>query len=138
MERPSSPFEKKHEFRVGAALLFFSLALFLFSSLLFAEDPLTVINGRVKEVRLGSRELVLSYRNPVSGKLEELALQVDEHTGFGQDVGSRHGTSPRLEDLKTNDPVSVDYQEEGGTHLRRAVRISRVPLRGVPEEISRF
>ena len=42
----------------------------------------------------------------------------------------------RLADLKKQEPVTVDYLEDGRT--ARALQIKRVPMKGVPKEIRRF
>ena len=88
---------------------------------------LKVVNGRVKAFGLEEKLLVLSYRNPANRQSEELTLKVDRQTGFNEVL--------HLKDFRVNDPVSVDYEEIPGG-IPRAVRISRVPLRGVPKEIS--
>ncbi len=83
----------------------------------------------MKEVSPRKQELVLSYRHPVSGEVEELVLKVDEGTGLNK------GT--RLEDFKEGDPVSVDY-EENPSQIPRAVQVKRVATSGVPDEIAKF
>ena len=85
---------------------------------------LKVANGRVKEIRLEKSEIVLSYFHPVSRREEELVFEVDGRTGFTRET--------RLEELKKGMPVTVDYEEVGGKN--RAVRVSVVPMRGVPFE----
>lgn len=77
----------------------------------------------MKETSIEKHELVLSYRHPVSGQMEEQVFKVDAGTGFPEGV--------RFEDLRANQPVSVDYREDSDGHTR-AVRIRRVPLRGIP------
>ena len=86
------------------------------------------MNGRVKEVRAADHQLILSVKHPATGETKELALQVDERTGFKKGI--------RLEDFHPNDPVSVDYQEVSGGNSR-AIQIRQVPLKGVPDEIRR-
>ena len=83
----------------------------------------------MKEVELSRNELVLSYRHPVTGRIEELVLHVDSQTGFSE------GT--RLENLHVNDPVSVDYVDGVGK-TARAIRVGRVPLKGVPFDKAPF
>lgn len=109
------------------ALAFF-LALLAFLPSVGADISTKVMNGRVKELRLGESELVLSYRNPVSLQDEELVLGVSEGTGFSEGV--------RFEDLREGEPLSVDYEEHSdGT--ARAILIKRVPIRGAPAGLSR-
>ena len=98
----------------------------VFSSLTDA-SPLKVVDGRVAEVRSKERELVLTYRHPVTRREEKLVLQVDQGTGFYEGA--------HLEDLHPNQPVSVDYEE--GPSGPKAVRIRQVPTRGIPKEIHR-
>ena|GEM_PF-5723718 len=86
---------------------------------------LKIVDGRVAEVRSKERELVLAYRHPVTRREEKLVLQVDQGTGFYEGV--------HLEDLRPEQPVSVDY-EEGPSGLK-AVRVRQVPIRGIPKEI---
>lgn len=97
--------------------------LFLLTSQAAAGEASRVVNGRVKEVGLETNELILSYRHPVSGQWEELVLNVDNQTGFGEGV--------RLQDLRGSDPVSAEYQEDP-SGLARAISIRKVPLTGVP------
>ena len=94
-----------------------------------AESVFKIVNGRVKDVSRTDEELVLSYRHPVTGEVEELVLKVDDGTGFSQ------GT--KLADFKEGDPVSVDY-EENPEGTPRAVQVKRVAIRGVPNEIVQF
>ncbi len=108
--------------------VFCNALIFLSVSLLFplgarAEQVLKVMDGRVKEISSEKHELVLSYRHPVSGQMEEKTFEVDTATGFPEGM--------RFQDLRPNQPLSVDYQEgpQGKAH---AVRIRAVPLRGVP------
>lgn len=65
----------------------------------------------------------------MTGREEKLGLQVDTGTSFNQGL--------HLGDLKAGDPVSVDYEEDPDGILR-AVRINRVDVSGVPEEIAQF
>ena len=123
MKRPSTLCGKK------CALKFPRYPFFLFIFGLFAlaqacaEPPLKVVGGRVKEISSEEGRLTLSYFHPATGRDEELVLTVDSHTGFSEGV--------TLGDLRRNDPLSVDYEEnEEGRVL--AVQIKRVPLRGIP------
>ena len=90
-----------------------------------AQETLQVINGWVKEIRAGEQQLILSYRHPVSGKTEELVLQVDRRTGFPKGI--------RLEDLRRNDLLSVDYRIFSGAAraFPEAVRVERISVKGV-------
>jgi hypothetical protein len=93
-----------------------------------AQPVLKVVNGRIKEIRPEEAVLVLSYSHPVSGKTEELSLQVTEKTGFQEEV--------RLEDFEKEDPVSIDYEEKENS-LPLALLVKRVPVKGVPKELAR-
>lgn len=120
---PSAPFARKSALkRVG-----FALALLLFAANVASEAALKVANGRIKEVGLERNEVVLSYLHPVNGETEELSFKIDPQTGFSGGF--------RLEELKRNEPVSIDY-EENSEGLKRALLIKRVPLRGVPVDHS--
>jgi hypothetical protein len=94
-----------------------------------ADPVLKVVSGRVKEIRLAQKELVLIYPHPVSRKEEVLFLQVDESTGFAEGI--------HFEGLQPGTVLSVDYleNERGGT---RAVNVKKVPLKGVPIEKNPF
>lgn len=109
--------------KTSGMLLFLS-----FLPTLEAQQPLKVVNGRIKEVVREKQGLVLSYQNPVTEEWEELTLQVDERSGFQEGI--------QLEDLREGEPVTVDY-EDRQDGIGRIVLVKRVPLRGVPEEISR-
>lgn len=91
-------------------------------------STLKVVDGRVDEVSLEENRLTLIYRHPVSLEEEKLVFEVDKETGFSEAV--------RLEDLKKGEPLSVDYEEESDAKAR-AVLIKRVPIRGIPKDISR-
>ena len=79
-----------------------------------------VVDGRVGEVRLRKKELVLVFQHPVTQKDEQLVLEIGKKTDFSEDL--------RLKDLKPNEPVSVDYEEKS-QGKGRAVLIKRVPIR---------
>ena len=113
----------------GAPTVFF---IFLLLSLPFsahAEPAVKIVNGREKEVRLSEHQLVLFFKRPATGQMEELVLKVDEGTGFKKGF--------RLEDFRPNEPVSVEYEEIPGQGPR-ATQVRKVPLRGVPNEIHRL
>ena len=86
------------------------------------------MDGRVKEIRAPEGKLVLSFIHPVTGNVGEMVFEVDSHTGLPEGV--------RFEDLKPEEPISVDYLEEAGT--KRALLIKRVPTSGVPIEKNPF
>lgn len=88
-----------------------------------------MVNGRVKEVRVGKGEIVLSFRHPVSREEEEFRIRVDGGTGFDEGLG--------LEGLKEGMPLTVDYREDREGNAQ-AVRVSEVPLSGVPVEKNPF
>ena len=103
--------------------------LFAFPFSGHADPVVKIVNGRVKEVQLREQRLVLSFRRPATGLVEDLVLQIDGQTGFKKGV--------RLQDFRPDEPVSVDYEEASGS-IPRAVQVREVPLRGVPDEIRRF
>ena len=107
----------------------FFLCLLLFLPFGRAESVVKIVNGRVKEVRLSEHQLVLFFKRPATGQMEELVLKVDEGTGFKKGF--------RLEDFRPNEPVSVEYEEIPGQGPR-ATQVRKVPLRGVPNEIHRL
>jgi len=93
-----------------------------------AEEAIQVLDGRVEEVSPARSELVVLYYHPVSRNLERQVFRVDSATGLEDGL--------RLADLRKQDPVSIDYLEDGRT--ARAIQIKRVPMKGVPKELRRF
>jgi len=107
-------------------ILLFALVLLLPAS--WAERSIKVVNGRVKEIFVKESRLTVTYEHPVTQKQEDLILKVDLGTGFGDRL--------RLEDFRSGEPISVDY-EESPSGEGRAILVKRVPLRGVPKELVR-
>gem|GEM_PF-4738780 len=79
-----------------------------------------VIGARVAEVQLDKKQLTLVFQHPVTQKDEQLILEIGNKTDFSENL--------HLEDLRPNEPVSVDYEEKS-EGKGRAVLIKRVPVR---------
>ena len=116
---------------MGQRLAFnlFLVLLLVSASGAAAEDVLKVVNGRVKEIRAGEGVIVLYFLHPVSREEEELPIHVDGGTGYDEGRG--------LKDLKKGMPLTVDYREDQEGNAQ-AVRVSEVPLSGVPVEKNPF
>jgi hypothetical protein len=110
------------------ALSLFILPLFFLSDA-GADPVLKIVSGRVKEIRLAQKELVLTYPHPVSRREEVLFLRVDEATGFAEGI--------HFEGLQPGTALSVDYLESEKGEAR-AVSIKKVPLQGIPIEKNPF
>ena len=105
-----------------------AIGLIVFTTLAYASSPVKVIDGRVDKVNLKENKLTLAYRHPVSREEEKLVLELNKETGFSEGA--------RLENLKKGDLLTVDYKK-GSETKAQAILIKRVPIRGIPKDLSR-
>jgi len=99
-----------------------SLSLFLITQTALAQHVQTLA-GLAVSVDSGRRELRVMFEHPVTGEDVVKIFQIVPSTNFKN--------VKKLEQIKPNDPVSIDYQETGNGKLD-AVYIEVIPLKEMP------
>lgn len=97
------------------------IIFFLFSQVAGAQ-VLQTLSGFAVSVNPAARELRVLFEHPVTGENTVKVFQVQPNTGFKN--------VKRLEQIKPNDPVSIDFEEEGDS--LKAVYVEVIPLKEVP------
>ncbi len=99
-------------------------SIFLFASIPASANPvLQTLSGLVLSVNLNTSQLHVKFEHPVTGESELKIFDVDNRTGFKHVKG--------LNQIKPQDPVSIDYEEKTPDQLK-AVYIEVVRLNDVP------
>lgn len=104
-------------------ILVFVLLVVLVSIPASANPILQTLSGLVLAVDLNTSQLRVQFEHPVTGENELKIFNVDHTTGFKHVKG--------LNQIKPQDPVSVDYEEKTPNDLK-AVYIEVVRLNDVP------
>ena len=81
------------------------------------------LSGIAVSVDLKLQRLEVSFEHPVTGENTLKVFQIEPGTGFKN--------TKRLDQIKPNDPVSIDYQEAAGNELT-AIYVEVIPLNTVP------
>jgi len=100
-----------------------ALACMLGSVPASANPVLQTLSGLVLSVDLRTSELHVQFEHPVTGENLLKTFTVDNRTGFKHVKG--------LDQIRPQDPVSVDYEEKAPEQLK-AVYIEVVRLNDVP------
>ena len=103
-------------------VLSLSIIVFLFAPVSSAE-VLQKLSGLAVSVDLQSQKLSVRFEHPVTGERILKIFSVLPSTGFKN--------VKRLDQIKPNDPVSIDYQEREKEGLQ-AVYIEVISLKGLP------
>ena len=107
------------------------LVVVLISAPSLQAQVLQKLSGLAVSVNAELCELHVRFEHPVTGEEIFKVFMVPSNTGFKN--------AKRLSDIKPNDPVSVDYEENADGP--RAVYIEVVPLEKVPfdsKQVKRF
>ncbi len=87
------------------------------------------INGRVASVDTENAVIYLQFKHPATGETKQLVFQTDQNTGFRENLD--------FSELKENDPVSIDY-EENSEDILLALYVEKVQLTGPPDGVEKF
>lgn len=107
------------------------LSILVLSQTLWAQ-PIQKLSGLAVSVNLQSQMLNVMFSHPVTGERILKSFVVLPSTGFKN--------VKRLDQIEPNDPVSVDYEENGDGELH-AIYIEVIELEKVPfsrNELPRF
>lgn len=98
--------------------------VFVLGSLSASASPvLQTLSGLVLSVNLKTNQLHVQFEHPVTGENVLKTFTIDNTTGFKHVKG--------LNQIKPQDPVSVDYEEKNPDQLK-AVYVEVVRLNDVP------
>ena len=104
--------------KLGSALFFIAIAVFIGSGVLFSEEIPKEIDGTLISVDETNRRLVVAYEIPATGEHKKMEFEVGDGAGFKD--------FKKLSQLKKGDLVSVDYLDY--KPLPKAVYIVRIPI----------
>lgn len=104
-------------------VLFMTLALVLVLGNNLSAQVLQKLSGIAVSIDVGKQKLEVLFEHPVTGEEVLKIFQILPNTNFKN--------AKRLSDIEPQDPVSIDYHENRGSHLE-AVYIEVIPLEGVP------
>ena len=104
--------------KLGSALFFIAIAVFIGSGVLFSEEIPQEIDGTLVSVDETNRRLVVAYEIPATGDHKKMEFEIGDGAGFKD--------FKKLSQLKKGDLISLDYLNS--KPFPKAIYLVRIPL----------